>query len=486
MENPDIRRQYSLASYFDEGINPTNTFLSRGENLDSIEKPAEVYSPANPDSLWYALYFPQLAELDEAQQESYLNQLAILVERVSSNITIQSQAIVCEIRSALRYFGGVDKLHETLKEPIQAKLIKLALPEYFSYAACPTVTGSLLLARSGKKTLVYRKENLRSALSKLPIDVLNLSKDHFQKLSNMGIRYLSDVWLLPSNGLQKRFGKDILTTLNKALSLESEPICNFIASPNFSTSYVLPYEIEEISLLLLVTNKMLIKSCAFLRTHDLSIDKFQISLRHHKKDKTIINVGTRLSTRSDKILSKLLEIHLRSLNLVAPVTAIKLEMDEFQPFYSSSEILPLENIVREIQSNNRDLIELMEQLVARLGRDLVHRIQMTSGHCPEYATKQLAYNEIKNSKIKQEEIPAIPRPFLLLKNPKQLTIKNGRLYNKKPIAIISGPERIETYWWRMDNVLRDYYIALEHNGSRLWIYREREEEKKWYLHGYFA
>ena len=161
-------------------------------------------------------------------------------------------------------------------------------------------------------------------------------------------------------------------------------------------------------------------------------------------------------------------------------------MDEFQTFYSSSEILPLENIVREIQSNNRDLIELMEQLVARLGRDLVHRIQMTSGHCPEYATKQLAYNEIKNSKIKQEEIPAIPRPFLLLKNPKQLTIKNGRLYNKKPIAIISGPERIETYWWRMDNVLRDYYIALEHNGSRLSIYREREEEKKWYLHGYFA
>ena len=125
MENPDIRRQYPLSSYFDESINPTNTFLSREKNLDSIEKPAEVYSPANPDNLWYALYFPQLAELDEAQQESYLNQLAILVERVSSNITIQSQAIVCEIRSALRYFGGVDKLHETLKEPIQAKLCLL-------------------------------------------------------------------------------------------------------------------------------------------------------------------------------------------------------------------------------------------------------------------------------------------------------------------------------------------------------------------------
>ena len=190
MENPDIRRQYPLSSYFDESINPTNTFLSREKNLDSIEKTAEVYSPVNSDSLWYALHFPQLAELGETQQKTYLNQLAILVERVSSNITIQSQAIVCEIRSDLRYFGGVDKLHETLKEPIRAKLIKLSLPGYFSYAACPTITGSLLLARSGKKILVYRKENLRSALSKLTIDVLDLSKDHFQKLSNMGVRYL--------------------------------------------------------------------------------------------------------------------------------------------------------------------------------------------------------------------------------------------------------------------------------------------------------
>ena len=205
-----------------------------------------------------------------------------------------------------------------------------------------------------------------------------------------------------------------------------------------------------------------------------------------KRDKTIINIGTRLPTRSKNALSKLLEIYLRSLSLTAPVTAIRLEMDEFQPFYSSSETLPLENIIREVQDDNRDLIELMEQLVARLGSDLVHRIKMAPSHCPEYAVKKLAYNEIENSRIEQKKMPAIPRPFLLLKNPKQLTIRSGKLYNKKSIVIISGPERIETYWWHMNHVLRDYYIALEHNGSRLWIYREREEEKKWYLHGYFA
>ena len=75
---------------------------------------------------------------------------------------------------------------------------------------------------------------------------------------------------------------------------------------------------------------------------------------------------------------------------------------------------------------------------------------------------------------------------MLLQIPKELVVKNGRLYNKENITIISGPERIETQWWNASDVLRDYYIALEQNGSRLWIYRERNETKKWYLHGYFS
>ena len=50
----------------------------------------------------------------------------------------------------------------------------------------------------------------------------------------------------------------------------------------------------------------------------------------------------------------------------------------------------------------------------------------------------------------------------------------------------ASPERIETQWWNVSDVLRDYYVAFERNGSRLWIYRERKGTKKWYLHGYFS
>ena len=88
--------------------------------------------------------------------------------------------------------------------------------------------------------------------------------------------------------------------------------------------------------------------------------------------------------------------------------------------------------------------------------------------------------------MKQEIISTVPRPFMLLQHPKELSIKGGKLYNENSITIISGPERIETHWWHTSHVLRDYYMAVEQNGSRLWIYREREKERKWYLHGYFS
>ena len=33
---------------------------------------------------------------------------------------------------------------------------------------------------------------------------------------------------------------------------------------------------------------------------------------------------------------------------------------------------------------------------------------------------------------------------------------------------------------------RDYYVGEEENGRRLWVYRERDGGRHWYLHGYFA
>ena len=479
--HPDIEQQYHLKNLFVNQKKSAKTFPQREEKRELNE----IHNTVNSDSLWYAIYFPQFKNLNEDQKKNYLNQLAVLVKKISSNITIQKQAIVCEVRSALRYFSGIDNIHKIIKIPIESKLKELQLSQHFSYAACPTITGSLLLAKSGKKTLVYRKKNLRSALGKLPISVLDLSRENFKKLNNMGVQYLKDLWILPLSGLQKRFGSDLITTINKALCLKPEPIINFTEHPNFSICHVLPYEIEKINQLSPVIEKMLQESCQFLRNHDLCITNFQVLLSHLRKTDTTIDIGMRLPNRSMKYFSKLLRLHLESLKFSAPVIAVKLNINEFETFHGYSEALSLGGDSKK-EEDNSDLIELMEQFAARLGKDSVLKVRATPNYCPELAIKQLRYDQIGKLRIRQEIISSIPRPFMLLQNPKELTVKDGRLYNNENITIISGPERIETQWWNASDVLRDYYIAFERNGSRLWIYRERKGTKKWYLHGYFS
>jgi protein ImuB len=52
--------------------------------------------------------------------------------------------------------------------------------------------------------------------------------------------------------------------------------------------------------------------------------------------------------------------------------------------------------------------------------------------------------------------------------------------------LLGGPERIETAWWDGGDIARDYYIARDLHGVRLWIFRERRSPHRWFLHGVFG
>ena len=52
------------------------------------------------------------------------------------------------------------------------------------------------------------------------------------------------------------------------------------------------------------------------------------------------------------------------------------------------------------------------------------------------------------------------------------------------VTCSSGPERIETGWWRGADVCRDYYVVTTQLGTRYWLFRSRDDGY-WYLHGCF-
>jgi len=441
-------------------------------------------------ALWYALHIPQLAQLSELQQNRYLEELAQLTLQVSSSISLQPQALVFEIRSSLKYFGGISALHQHLQPAIKSKLTAWNLNDHFDYAASPTATGSLLLAKSGQHQLIYQRRNLRSALGKLPITALNLSKEHHRRLRSMGIQCLTDLWRLPNDGLRKRFGSDFINLLHKASGDAPEPMARYQRAPEFKRYHELPYQLETIAALLPVIDELISQLCEYLRKRDLSVSQLTVSLLHEQQNNTEIPLHLRQPGRSTQQLLLLLETHLTYLALAAPVTAIKLEVQNFDAFISHSEALLLAGKAQEPNYSDNRLNQFMEQLQARLGNNPIRSISYIAEHCPEYASALLDYDESikldKKPKKKQTPPTRQSRPFWLLNEPKLLHLRNGKLYYRCPIKILSGPERIETRWWSGKEIRRNYYVAIDEYGSRLWIFRERQGDRNWYLHGVFA
>ena len=82
------------------------------------------------------------------------------------------------------------------------------------------------------------------------------------------------------------------------------------------------------------------------------------------------------------------------------------------------------------------------------------------------------------------------RPLWLLREPRRLeAAPDGSGYpcdDGQRLDLLAGPERIETGWWEGDDIERDYYIAADAEGARLWIFRERGGSQRWFLHGYFG
>ncbi|MEQ8408253.1 MAG: DNA polymerase Y family protein [Gammaproteobacteria bacterium] len=453
------------------------------------DQPAKTSRPA----LWYALYFPALVDLPDSDQQQALEKLAAVAESISSTVSYHPQALICEVRSSLKYFGGLETLHTRLQQPLQDCLVQLALPAEFFYAASPTVSGSLLLARSGHNILVYRPDNLRSALGQLSTDVLQLNKEQNRRLYNMGIRYLRDIWRLPTDGLRKRFGSELVNQLSKALGNAPEATHNYIPAPVFNSDYDLPYAIEQLDRLLPVADEMLSQLTEFLTARDLCTSQLLFQLLHEKREATAVKLGLRQPTRCRSHLLELLEMHFSSLDLPAPVIAIKLDVSNFDAFMGHSNSLLSGPAATPTPDKNSNLDLFMEQLRARLGGQPVRSIHSVAEHCPEYACQQLDFDAARNSHHINQQRPddklwllPNPRPLWLLSQPQPLTVRHGRLYHRQPLCILRGPERIEARWWSGEDVRRDYYIARERNGSRLWIYHERQGERLWYLHGVFA
>ena len=461
--------------------------ISRAQ-LPLSEKQAPVQRRSNAALRTAA---PALAPVDSAQLwvgvqvASSLQQLAVRAQRFTPRVSlVPPDGLVLEVKGSLHLFGGV----EGLLQAVTAECVALGLQAAPTLA--PTPMAAMVAARTGVSFIVTHQAQLVSKLAPLPLAPLRWPQEMIQRLARMGVRTIGQVLRLPRAGFARRFGELQLAELDRLTGRSADPRHRFQVHERFRRRRELTYELENNATLLAVLTPLLADLSRFLQARQCGVTAIECWLWHRHAQPTICRLELTAPLADGAHLAQLLGERLNQLVLPEPVRSCELRSGPLVPRALTSHSLwrPGEHGA----GSGSESPHFIERLQARLGAGAVYSVQVVPGHRPESAWSVRAPGAAtqaagKDQRQSQPEGPVVSRrPVWLLMEPQRLDERDGVPLRGGPLRLSADLERIETGWWDERDIGRDYYQAVDINGARLWIFRERALPRGWFLHGVFG
>ncbi|MEP7157575.1 MAG: DNA polymerase Y family protein [Betaproteobacteria bacterium] len=436
------------------------------------------------------------------KEQDALRHLADWLLQFSPMVCIESAGASLEISSTLRLFGGLTQL---------TTLIRSGMDE-LGFQACagiaPTPLAAWLLARSSQpakissgqarpdaqaRLNVQTRLNAQTRLkpcrepSALPEKLGDISlhlfdwpKEINQPLSELGLSRIKDLLSQPRGGLRRRLHPQVLHDLDRALGKIGDPREPHCAPQTFSCDTDLLFDISDAERLFIPIRMLLNGMEGFMRARGAGASEIVLDLKHNRTFKTSHKFGSRHPVRNAEDWLRLIRDRLTANPFPEAVIALKLSAGQLLPYQEQNESWLPGSEARQEKWRN-----LIERVVSRLGDKSVFAVHENSDHRPEMAWvdgKPSGAKPAKNSAA----FSTRPRPLLLLREPLALVTVEGSPQHHGTLALLAGPERIDTGWWDGKMVARDYYVASNPEKEICWVFRDYRHGKKWYLHGYFS
>ncbi|MFK8082623.1 MAG: DNA polymerase Y family protein [Granulosicoccus sp.] len=402
-----------------------------------------------------------VSDYDEVAQSEHLEQLTLWALQYSSTVVPEPpDTLLIEIEASLKLFGGLHTLLETIGEQLRDQHIAV------HPGIAPTPTAARLFTRAGIRKTIRSSKSFRETLATVNVAHLPLDDFTFKGLRQSGIHTVGELQKIPPAALTRRFGKQCTDILYKLDGRLPDPRTPYRAAETFSQSIDLPLEAPDTQALGFPLKRMLGSLGGFLKARDLGIRHLDIHLYHHRLKPHTVALKFLNATADMSHLLRVATERLGTLTLEAPVTRLCL---------ISAELASMEREGRDLfhksQSQHQSVEQLLDKLVARLGKEAVYTALPEDDHRPEKAWLTVLLDE------RRDHQPWPARPLWLLAEPRVLD---------EPITLHTLPERIENGWWDETDVRRDYFIASNDKGSYYWLYRLRHQPDQWWIHGLFA
>lgn len=362
-----------------------------------------------------------------------------------------SASIWVEIRRSLRLFGGWRSLRGRLEHDTPE------LHYTHAFGIAPTLAAAGLFARSGAGLArpVHRGEDLPRALRDLPLSLLPFEQTACELLLGSGLRTIGEVLALPRAALSHRCGATTAASLDRLVGRTPEVWQAFEPPARYHRRLELAGAADSTGALLFPLRAMIDHLCWYLRARDVAVQQFRIVFVGARQ-RVPLAIGLLAPTRDPERLLLVLRERLHNTRLHESVLELALEAERFE-----TAGVVQDDLFQGAQ-RGQDRANLRERLVARLGAQAVRRIAVSPDHRPEHAWRT-------QDPAGDTEHP--PRPLWLLAQPRAIT---------RP-ALLGPPERIECGWWAGTHERRDYFVAEDGRGRRLWVYRLGRD--RWWLHG---
>ena len=412
----------------------------------------------------------ELYERNPRRQRAALEGLAAWAGQFTSQVSLEPERdLLLEIGGSLTLFAGVGALLRKVRDGVSA------LGYLNVLAAAPTPRAALWLARCGREQVLTDTAAVQQALQELPVAIMALESRTRAALQRIGVQTLGECLRLPRAGMNKRFGCGLREALDRALGRRADPRSNFVAPTCFRRRLTLPVELDNHEALAFAFHRLFIELGGALRARASGIRQLTYVLFHESAPPTSGRLSLLRPGNDPRHLLELLRTQLEKRSLCAPVCAVALATQGFEPLDTRNTDL----FSRHAQTADSHGA-LLERLRNRLGSDAVHRISVHADYRPERAWR------VGPSPTPSPAALSRLRPVWLFAQPLALESVDGQPLFDGVLRRESGRERIESGWWDGHDIARDYYIARNPHGERVWIFRELEGARHWYAHGVFG
>lgn len=402
-----------------------------------------------------------------SREQRRLDELGDRMLAFSPVVSLEApETVLIEVRGSLGLFGGLEQLKQRIGRTLDAA------GHVHLIAGAPTPSAAACLARWGRGRVVTEKAALRSALGAMPVSLLDLEPGTAGRLERAGLRVVRDLWRLPADGLGRRFGRALVRTLARLRGVHPDPRPRREPAPYFSARLMLDWATDDLAQIQAGVEQLLERWVDYLRRSARATSGFCIDCLPERGEASLrVDIGMRHIGRDMAHFRRLVGERLGRVRLAGPVAGLALRSDRIHPFPDHSGQL------FETAGQGAVQWRQTEELVtARLGGGGLAIPSTAADHRPERAWRLVSCPEAPAG---DREAARGRRPLWLL-DPPQALPRGGA-----ESGIVTGPERIETGWWDRRDECRDYYIARDPRGRRLWIFRDLRQQR-WYLHGLFG